>query len=68
MEGDCDLCEKKFTSVMSEVDGIKNGFLDKRYHQESLTKNNKKLLGLNEELMKMLENLDSLSLEVIIII
>ena len=30
MEEDCDFCEKKFTSVISEVDGIKNYFLDKK--------------------------------------
>ena len=64
MNESCDGTEKKLNLVIGEIDGIKKGFLDSKLQHESLTKNNKNLLGINEELMRMLEKLDSLTFEV----
>ncbi|XP_076056462.1 BAG family molecular chaperone regulator 1-like isoform X2 [Oratosquilla oratoria] len=55
--------EKKFVEIVSEVNGIKLGYLAPELHKEAKAKLSKRLLGVTEELMRMLEELDGLSIQ-----
>ncbi|XP_031564524.1 uncharacterized protein LOC116299936 [Actinia tenebrosa] len=54
--------KKKLNSFTEELDGIQNGHLQKDLIEKAVTKISKQIQGIEENLMKILESLDSLSL------
>ena len=54
--------EGRLAGLEGEVQGITAGHLDRVLHGEALKKIQKRLRGSSEELMRMMESLDSISL------
>ncbi|XP_071958361.1 BAG family molecular chaperone regulator 1-like [Antedon mediterranea] len=54
--------EKKQHEIQEEIDGIQKGFLQKDLVEEALKRLQKRLLVSQEELMRLLEQLDKLSI------
>jgi len=54
--------EGRLAGLEGEVQGITAGHLDRALHGEALKKIQKRLRGSSEELMRMMESLDSISL------
>ena len=54
--------EKKVSEIAVELEDIDKGHLDKNLHQEAFKSLQKRVKSLNEELQKMLESLDGLTI------
>ncbi|XP_023326224.1 BAG family molecular chaperone regulator 1 isoform X2 [Eurytemora carolleeae] len=56
------LVETKYIKLLDELDGVVKGHLDKTLQPEALKSMEKRSKGVNEELQRILENLDSVSI------
>ncbi|XP_071528609.1 BAG family molecular chaperone regulator 1-like isoform X1 [Panulirus ornatus] len=63
IEQSCSRVEKTLCDIIPQVDGISGGYLESRLCGEALCKLRKQLLGVNEEFMRLLEQLDGISFE-----
>ncbi|XP_064093742.1 BAG family molecular chaperone regulator 1-like [Macrobrachium nipponense] len=63
IENSCSRVESKLNDIIPQVNGIHNGYLDSKHCGEALGKLRKELLGVNEDFMRLLEQLDGLSFE-----
>ena len=62
MESKAVNAEKKVSEIAVELEDIDKGHLDKNLHQEAFKSLQKRVKSLNEELQKMLESLDGLTI------
>ncbi|XP_068213107.1 BAG family molecular chaperone regulator 1-like isoform X2 [Palaemon carinicauda] len=63
IENSCSRVESKLNEIIPQISGIHNGYLDSKHCGEALGKLRKELLGVNEDFMRLLEQLDGLSFE-----
>ncbi|KAK8748928.1 hypothetical protein OTU49_015601 [Cherax quadricarinatus] len=59
----CTRVERTLFDIIPQVDGISGGYLESRLCGETLGRLRKQLLAVNEEFMRLLEQLDSISFE-----
>lgn len=61
IEESCIKVERRLYDTMPEVEGISQGYMEARLCGEVLTRHKKQMLAVNEDFMRHLEELDSIS-------
>lgn len=64
IEESCNKVERRLNDAVPEVEGISQGYMEPRLCGESLSRLKKQMLGVNEDFMRHLEELDSISFSV----
>lgn len=64
IEESCGKVERRLYDAMPEVEGISQGYVEARLCGEALTRLRKQLLGVNEDFMRHLEQLDGIPFQV----
>lgn len=64
IEESCIKVERRLYDTMPEVEGISQGYMEARLCGEALTRHKKQMLAVNEDFMRHLEELDSISFSV----
>lgn len=64
IEESCTKVERRLYDTMPEVEGISQGYMEARLCGEALTRHKKQMLAVNEDFMRHLEELDSISFSV----